>query len=59
MTKGELTDECEGREGKRGREKKRPGREEEEKFHQRRGDVGGKQRVGRFTGEKNAERTGS
>lgn len=34
-------------------------REEAEKFHHRRDDVGGRQRVGRFMGEKNAEGTGS
>lgn len=34
-------------------------RAEEEKFHQCCDDVGGRQRVGRFMGEKNAEGTGS
>ena len=54
--KGERTCEQEG--GKEKSEKKRAG-EEVEKFHHRCDDVGGRQRVGRFMGEKNAEGTGS
>lgn len=41
------------------RVRKGAGREEAEKFHQCCDDVGGKQRVGRCMGEKNAQRTGS
>lgn len=49
---------CE-QEGEREKRVSKRAREEAEKFHHRFDDVGGRQRVGRFMGEKNAEGTGS
>ena len=54
--KGERTCEWEGEMKQRVRKQ---AREEVEKFHHYCDDVGGRQRVGRFMGEKNAEGTGS